>query len=149
MVDPDALRYLRIAQADLVEAQRMGSLHLRPRRLDGLAEGIGYRCKRVRADCRSFFLCGSDPIRRYCRDHLSRLAALAGHRGLTTQASPERLDMTHPCLASHQSMPAPQGLPNNIMYPTQCMRLAHSRRMPQAGDDERSKDRDVRSRISC
>jgi hypothetical protein len=83
MVDPDALRYLRIAQADLDEAQRMvelsvfrdssigfrlqqacekspqkldphqgrpGSLHPRPRRLDGLAEGIGYRCQRVRDD---------------------------------------------------------------------------------------------------
>ena len=32
MVDPDALRYLRIAQAD------------------GLDEGIGYRCQRVRDD---------------------------------------------------------------------------------------------------
>jgi hypothetical protein len=32
MVDPDALRYLRIAQAD------------------GLAEGIGNRCQRVRDD---------------------------------------------------------------------------------------------------
>jgi hypothetical protein len=32
MVDPDALRYLRIAHAD------------------GLAEGIGYRCQRVRDD---------------------------------------------------------------------------------------------------
>jgi hypothetical protein len=32
MVDPDALRYLRIAQAD------------------GLAGGIGYRCQRVRDD---------------------------------------------------------------------------------------------------
>ncbi len=74
MADPDALRYLRIAQADLEEAQHMlalsgfrhssigfrlqqacekalnrldprqgqaGSLHPRPRRLAGLAAGIG------------------------------------------------------------------------------------------------------------
>jgi hypothetical protein len=40
-------------------------------------------------------------------------------------------------LGLSQSMPAPQGLPNNIMHPTRCMRLAHSRRMPRAGDDER------------
>jgi len=38
---------------------------------------------------------------------------------------------------SHQSVPTPQGLPNNIMHPTRIMGLAFSRWWLRAGDDER------------
>ena len=41
---------------------------------------------------------------------------------------------------THQSVPTPQGLPNNIMHPTRIMGLGFSRWWLRAGDDERWAD---------
>ena len=38
---------------------------------------------------------------------------------------------------THQSVPTPQGLPNNIMHPTRIMGLGFTRWWLRAGDDER------------
>jgi len=38
---------------------------------------------------------------------------------------------------THQSVPTPQGLPNNIMHPTRIMGLGFSRWWLRAGDDGR------------
>ena len=45
---------------------------------------------------------------------------------------------------THQSVPTPQGLPNNIMHPTRIMGLGFSRWWLRAGDDERWKDANSR-----